>query len=269
MSSIEVKEKYKDYLNTREGVDNYNKFKKILYGTPDSLVIRVADFLLPEVEKKHLNIIDIGGGDGKRLRLLISILNSKGIKTSTVLVDQSSVFVDDLKESLKSDKSGYDIRPFCSTFENFVSDEKFDLILLIHSIYTFKDTSYIRKIKQMLKPDGRVLLIADSADSFLAKLKEITDSTFGTKRKNITSVIEDLKVNGFNVQSTISLTTYDECLKDGYLNDNGRLILSWIALRDYKYLSATIIKDATNLFIKYSKDGRIHDEEIFVVAKID
>jgi len=62
------KEEYKKYLSGRTGADKYNEFKRILYGHPDSLVLKIFAFVFPYLKrKKKLKILDVGGGDGKRL----------------------------------------------------------------------------------------------------------------------------------------------------------------------------------------------------------
>ncbi len=262
---IEVKEKYKNYLNTREGADTYNRFKEILYGTPDTLVLRLADRIMSHVHRKKLSILDVGGGDGKRLILLIDLLHSKGIECSATLVDQSGIFINDFDAT---DNFTANIQAVHSTFEAFESSQKYDLVLLIHSIFTFEDSFYVDKIKNLLNPQGIAIIVADTSDSFLAGLKAITDSSFGTERKNILSVVKDFTDVGFMVEQEMSDTCYGDCLSDGALNDNGKLILRWIALRDWSDIPPAIVDMATKLFIDKSNGGKICDKECFVYASL-
>ncbi len=264
---MEVKEKYKEYLNTRNGIDTYNKFKEILYGTPDSLVVRLFWFFSSKIRSKSIEILDVGGGDGKRLKLLISLLKAKGITSRTTLVEPSSIFIKDLQRSLLDHEFDYEVETVQSLFEDFSSKKKFDVILFIHSIYTFKDKKYIENIKKLLKPNGFVIFASDNKVSFLAKLKALTDSDYGSKRKDTGSVLRELKEESFTTEEAISITTYSDCLLNGQLNDEGKLILSWIALKDFRDISKETLEKATKLFLENSEDGKIKDKEIFIYAK--
>lgn len=266
MATTDVQEKYKEYLNTRQGVRRYNRFKEIMYGTPDSLVVRLADYLYPRITKQKVRILDVGGGDGKRLMLLMSLLSAHGVESSATLVDQSKAFVDDLRATLENHMLPYDIRAVHSTFEEYTTEETFDIILLVHSYYTFKDATYVDTIRRMLTAGGLVVVVSDNENSFLAQLKAVTDTRFGTERKKITSVLEELRAVGFITQTEISLTHYGDCISEGALDEDGRLILAWIALGTYEALSQDTINTATELFKAHSKNSRISDEEIFVFA---
>ena len=262
---IEVKEKYKQYLSTREGADIYNRFKEILYGNPDNLVLTLSNRLSARITKKKINILDIGGGDGKRLLLLMDTLNAKGVECSATLVDQSKIFIEDLETS---DNFTANIYPVHSTFEAFESLETYDVILLIHSIFTFKDASYVDRLKKLLNSQGVIIAISDSPDSLLAGLKAITDGSFGTERKGIESFIKDLKRGSFTTEQETVLTCYNDCISNGKLDNNGRLILGWIALRDWKEIPPAMVDMATKLFIERSKNRKICDTEYFVYANL-
>jgi SAM-dependent methyltransferase len=264
----DVKEKYKDYLNTREGADTYNGFKQILYGTPDSLVLRLGDGIAERLERKNINVLDVGGGDGKRLRLLRSLLGERGVESIVRLIEPSGIFTDDLKQSLAASKPPEPIEVIRSTFEAYEANRRYDLMLLVHSIFTFKDRAYIDQIGRSLKPDGLLVVASNDTDSFLTQLKAVTDATFGTKRREIASVWQDLEQAGYSLEFVRSTTTSAAvCMENGQLNENGKLLLRWIALRDWEDIPPEIVAAATEVFARNSVDGRIQEKEVFTFAR--
>jgi SAM-dependent methyltransferase len=267
MLDTDVKEKYKNYLNTEEGAANYNRFKGILYGTPDSLVSRIADSLSKQITKSSVTILDAGGGDGKRLRLLITLLAKKGIEVSATLVEPSRVFTNQLRETLIDEKETQ-IEVVQSLFETYGTDKKFDVILFIHSIYTFKDKGYIENIKRILDNDGLVFIASNDKGSFLSQLKQTLDASYSTKRREIDSVIRDLTEEGFVIEEQRSVTSFDDCLENGELTGDSTLIVEWLALRDLKDIPADILKTLITVFKENSHTGKINENEIFVLAKL-
>lgn len=259
------KVQYKKYLNDRKGADQYNEFKKILYGQPDSLVVKIFAFLFPFVKKrKNLKILDVGGGDGKRLRQLIDLLKSKNIDVSATLVEPSKTFTDDCRQAVKG--SHYDIKIVRSLIEDYKTTEKFDLILMIHSFYSFRDFPIFEKMSSMLERGGRLIIIGNDADSFLAKLKRITGRRRKGSRKDIDFIFSELKRNKFKYKVKKEKTIFDDCLKDGKLTADGQLIVSWIALSDYSQIPPDMKKEILELFQGESKNSKLMDREVFISA---
>jgi hypothetical protein len=139
--------------------------------------------------------------------------------------------------------------------------------MLVHSIYTFKDTQYISNIKKCLKKDGLLVIVADEPRGFLAKLKDITDKSYDTKRKDLDSVRTDLTSAGSVFEEQSSITYYSDCIEHGKLNEDGKLIVSWIALRDYNDIPKDILDASAEHFRMSSRNGRIEDEESFLFVR--
>ncbi len=264
-----AKEKYKEYLNTSEGVEAYNKFKEIMYDNPDSLITRLFDYVSPQIKNKKLNILDVGGGDAKRLKFLMRLLEAIGVSSKATVVEQSEAFINDLKSSLSDHKLGYEIKPIHSTFEDYQSKEKFDLILFIHSIYSFNDTLYLEKTKKLLKDGGSAIFVVNDKNSFLAGLKDILDDSFAVKRKNIESLRKEISEEGFVVKVKTSSTSFNNCLRDDKFTDDSRLIVSWIAMKEFDQIA----KEQADKSLKYiidrsTADGRLEEGEVFLFVTV-
>jgi SAM-dependent methyltransferase len=209
-----------------------------LYGDPDSLVGRMSAFFFQYIKrKKRINVLDIGGGDGKRLRQILDLLRENKISARATLVEPSKILTDDCRKAVKG--SRYGIKVARSLFEDFESGEKYDLILMIHSYFTFPDASVFEKISRLLKKDGILFVAGNEVDSFLAKLN------FKTKE---------------------SRTIFAGCLKNNELTKNGRLLASWIALSDYPKIPEKMKQELADVFRKNSKGSKIAEKEIFVIA---
>jgi hypothetical protein len=256
--TMDVKDQYLSYLNGEEGTVKYNKFKKILYGEPDSLVTRLFEYLKPRINEKKISLLDIGGGDGKRVSQLKELLEEEGIEVEITLIEPSEDFVKNVDQNAVH-------KVINSKFEDYVPEEKFDLILLIHSIYTFRDFTYLTKIKESLKDDGLVCIVANDKNSFLAQLKECVDEN--GKRKEVGSVIEELKTSGFNIEVIESDTRFSGCINlDGSLTEDGNLGLEWIAMRPIEEIDEEKLRCAEGCFVSNSKDGIISEKENFIFA---
>jgi SAM-dependent methyltransferase len=259
-----VKTRYIEYLDSKIGVKKYNKFKRILYGNPDSLVLELFDRIYPKFkERKEIRILDVGGGDGKRLRHIIDLFGKKGISVCAELIEPSKTFTDNLKNDLKKKK--YKINIFRSKLEDFKAEGKYDLILFIHSIYTFQDSGYLKKAKRMAAKNSSILIITNDRKSFLADLKKMTDQDFHSSRREIRDVENDLEREQLSFRKFRFNTVYGGIVKDGKLTKDGNLLLEWIALRNLRLIDEELKSQAVKAANKYSKNNIITDKEVLLM----
>ena len=258
-----VKTRYVEYLDSKPGAKKYNKFKRILYGKPDSLVLELFKRIYPKFkDRKSIRILDVGGGDGKRLRSLIDLFRKNGVNARTVLIEPSKAFTDDLKDALKKRK--YAIKIFQGKFEDFRSADKYDLILFIHSIYTFKDSGYLKKAKKLSAENSLLTIITNDYNSLLGGLKKITDQEFLSKRRDLRDVEADLEKEKLSYRKSKFNTVFKGILKDGRLTRNGELMLEWLALRDPRLIDKQTKDKAVQVIKKNSKNDIITDREVLI-----
>jgi len=267
-----VKTEYKNFLNTKEGAALYNKFKRILYGEPDSLIEYfncnfLTDKFVPHREK--LNICDVGGGDGKRIMQILGFLHKKYSKYFHLdLIEQSSVFCRSFENNLNK------ITPYSTVniqnclFEEVNFSRKYDFIFLIHSIYTLKDSNNILKLLQSLNPDGKIILFSNAEDSFLGALKKELDKGYSDKRFEINNIKESLNNFSISYNSYNFYTKWSIAEKDVY--SRMLIILQWLSLGRFSSFSEHRKQEIFDLIFDMatSKNGKYYfkeKEEIIII----
>lgn len=104
--------------------------------------------LLVKIKSNNISILDIGGGTGCLLDNLKS-LDSRIAYTRIVDIDSKSK-----KIALRNNH-----KYFCGKIENFNTDKKFDLIIMLNLIEHVKSpTIILKKVKSMLKKNGKILI---------------------------------------------------------------------------------------------------------------
>ncbi|MBF0207270.1 MAG: class I SAM-dependent methyltransferase [Oligoflexia bacterium] len=124
---------------------------------------------------KGPSILELGCADG----LMTDMLSSKF--TIVDCVDGSPVMVKRAKKNIKNDEDN--VRFYTSLFEDFTSDRKYKTIVISHVLeHVERPLALLRKFKNFLEPDGRIIICVPNANSFHRKmgvelgiLKKITD----------------------------------------------------------------------------------------------
>lgn len=261
----DAKTKYLEYLNSPEGAVKYNEFKNILYGKRDTLIQALFKIVYLKVKnKKEIDILDIGGGDGRRLRHLIDLFQKKKIAVKADLVEPSEEFIKNcIRESAKGK---YPINSEKNTLEKFSTKKKYDIIFLIHSIYTFRSNAYLAKIKRMLKEDGVAIFITNAKNSLLGGLKKIMDARYNSSRNDIESLLGGL--GEYQCEIKMFDTKFSGVLTKSQLNKKGNLILEWIGMDSLENVPSEIKEEARKFFVRRTKkDGRIWEKEVVVMTR--
>lgn len=242
-----VRKQYCEFLNTEHGASAYNAFKRYLYGDQDSLIQVLNNDVLQDLgvlRNEQLDVCDIGGGDGKRISHILSFLNSKfGVRFELDLIEQSKVLIDRFEPSL--------IQSFCHTtkinelFEDVVLAKQFDLIFLVHSIFALNNGATIQKIFSLKSPNGRIIVLSNAPDSFLAGLKSIADGNYPDKRYEIDNLKDSLTNLGIDFFIRHSQTKW--AIKRLGYDKFASVLLEWITLGQYQSFS----KDKKHKLIDY------------------
>jgi|GEM_PF-1364397 len=184
-----VRQNYKSYLDCIDGARAYNNFKSKFYTIQDSVVDHVVIELENHFQSKKLDVLDIGGGDGKRIiQILKTLHTSRQLKFSLDFIEQSEAFMNEFEVSNYSIKSYTDINTYHSDFEKVHLSNRYDVILLIHSIFAFNEQQVIADLVNKLSENGVIIIVSNSDSSFLAKAKKEVDSIFLDQRIEISNV---------------------------------------------------------------------------------
>ncbi len=261
----DVKSRYKQYLDSEEGARKYNEFKDILYGKRDSLVVKLFGIIYPKLKgRDSLRVLDMGGGDGRRLMHLIRLFRAEGVRIEADLVEPSRTFTKNARKTVL--ENGYTVRVERNTFEDFEPADArgYDLILSIHSIYTFRDDSYLKKVRGLLRPGGLAVFVVNDGSSFLGGLKRITDASYGTSRNEIDSLMRALE--GVPHRMLKFDTIFSGVSGAKGLNRKGNLILEWIGMRPLSDIPMEVRVQAARFFARRTRGGSIREKEVVVMV---
>ncbi|MDZ4794280.1 MAG: class I SAM-dependent methyltransferase [Bacteroidota bacterium] len=133
-----------------------------------NIVIRFKEWLdkkffikiLKQVQAQEISVLDIGGGTGWILDLL---------QTADKRINFTQVVDIDEKAKAIAEKKGHTY--FRGTIEAFVTDKKFDLILLLNLIEHVADPlAVLQKAQSLLAPGGIIVIKTPNTDSWDARL---------------------------------------------------------------------------------------------------
>jgi 2-polyprenyl-3-methyl-5-hydroxy-6-metoxy-1,4-benzoquinol methylase len=138
---------------------NYYSFlpiKKTLAGSvKEMLDKRLFRKLLRQLPGNELNVLDVGGGTGWLLNLIRSV-DSRVKKTQVVDMDTAA--------QAKAQQDGHDY--FLGKIEDFGTDTKFDLVLMLNLIeHVANPREVLLKAQSMLKPGGLILIKTPNIES--------------------------------------------------------------------------------------------------------
>ncbi len=275
MDADSQKTRYLEYINTPEGYDNYNDFKDFLYGKNDSLTRRlVTDHIRPFMQllrKESVRICDIGGGDGKRISHIVSDLFEKDGVTTSLTFIEPSVAGSSMFEKKQGSVKGFDhIIFFNGRFEEFETTEKFDLIILIHSIFTFSDKETIRKILDLKSENGKIIIVANDQNSFLAKLNREISKDYSEKRFEITDLEKIFDEKGIGYRKSEIVTSFSVA-KDSF-DTFSETLLKWVSLgkfHAYKEEQKRNLKQKLVSFAGSERMAGLLFKEVEVVIEIE
>jgi len=229
-----VKEEYKRYFQTHDGIENYNAFKSVLYGRQDTLVQTLFNNYIKKFRlQAPLIICDVGGGDGKRaVNICENIHKNAGIYLQLDFIEQSRLACQHFTQKIPRIKSFCEVEIFPKEIEDMVPNRKYDIIFLIHSIFCFRDFSILQHLYSHIKEGGMLMIVTNSSESFLGQLKEKLDEEYKDQRYEISRLTDDLKTHRFQFREE-SITTRWTVHKDA-VEAQLEIILQWLSLGHFK-----------------------------------
>ncbi|ACF45678.1 hypothetical protein Paes_0623 [Prosthecochloris aestuarii DSM 271] len=263
MTTSSIKDAYCSFLNTRHGAEVYRQFKRILYGSTDSL-IQVLDTQIFEhlisIRRSPVRICDIGGGDGERVMCIAAFLHEKFQSQIKIdFIEQSALYVEEFKRRHKSD---YCVtKAHCARFEHVdFNSHRFDLVLLIHSIFAFENVNSVDKIISLRETHGNIVVASNDTNSFLGGLKLLVDEGFDDRRYEISDLKQALQNRGIQFREFTFQTEW--AIENENYDRDILLILDWITLGRYsvftqskkndilRYIESQSIRNGGRFFFK-------------------
>jgi SAM-dependent methyltransferase len=252
-ANLSIKSLYRQYLNTKEGAETYEQFKRVLYTDDDSMMGTLNANLLPHLPSNSagvLRVCDIGGGNGRRIARILKFLHEKfDFRFELDFVEQSSPLMRGF-DSREIDAFS-EIKKFEMLFEDATLKTGYDLMFLIHSIFAFENSLAVDKICSLLKPGGVVLVVSNAPDSFLAGLKCVLDVGYNDSRFEITDLIkslDDRQIPSHQIQFKTNWAIHKATLRQ-----ETEVVLNWLSLGRYKDLS----DDSKNEVWRYIEENSL------------
>jgi 2-polyprenyl-3-methyl-5-hydroxy-6-metoxy-1,4-benzoquinol methylase len=141
--SDRINEIYPDHYYSTAGPD-----KSLLNRVRDALDKRLFARILNKIPGKSLSVLDVGGGAGWMLKLA---READSRVSYTAVVDLNS------KSRPLAVENGHEF--FCTLVEDFRTERKFDLIILLNLIeHVAVPETVLRNLSNLLQPQGRVVV---------------------------------------------------------------------------------------------------------------
>jgi cyclopropane fatty-acyl-phospholipid synthase-like methyltransferase len=144
--------------------------------------------LLDESIGPNFHLLDIGTGTGEFLKLALSKVKALP-RINLTLIEPSDDLVKQLPGSLDELAPSPTIHLSHSTFDDFSTKEKFDVVIASHLFYHIPKNTWrnqITKMVSLLKPGGRVIIVQREEDEAYAFKMRFKPLIFGEKFKSIT-----------------------------------------------------------------------------------
>lgn len=271
-----VKDKYKKYLQTYCGAQNYLDFKRILYSDNDPLVSFLNREIMPicmQNKNKSVEVCDIGGGDGYRILSILSYLYEKRkIEYRLDFIEQSKIYCKMFEKRLCDHPNINNVNIINNSFERVGCNKQYDIILLIHSIYSLNEGELFCKMLRMAKDNANIIIVCNSEDSVLAKVKRKIDIDYYDNRLEVGEIKNMMDV--LDIRYSISKYITKWSIKKNMLDIQLYTIFQWLTLGDYeKYteIQRKRIKDAVMEYSAFNKNKYVfkENEEIIIINAKD
>lgn len=273
MNSVRLK--YRQFLSTDCGAQTYSEFKNILYAEDDSLVSVLNNNYLPLLKPymfDELRICDIGGGDGNRITRILRYLNHKfHTKFHLDFIEQSNIYCNQFRQNVHVLGEYCSVTIMNALFEKVELSNKYDLLILIHSIFAFENGSAVDKLMSLLKENGRIIIVSNAMDSFLGRLKKIVDGRYSDERYEIDELRRTFEKKDIQYYEDHFFTEWT--IEREKFKRDLNIIFNWITLGEYDDFSKS---EKSKMDTYILGEGQFFEnryylkekEEILIVPKI-
>lgn len=165
-----------EYRNNKKGETTFETFLRYTDEKEKSAAV-LGEILARLLIKQGMAFLDVGSGNGEYLRLALGgVQNIK--KTLFTLLEPSPDLVKRLRSTTKLFPSNAVIKIVRSTFEDFVTDNRFDVVLASHVPLAKDDAEKLPEVYarmlEFLTPDGYLVVVLrgrDDIHEFRTKFK--------------------------------------------------------------------------------------------------
>jgi len=116
------------------------------------------------IDKDGISFLDVGSGNGEFLRLSLNRIKSlKGAEVT--LLEPNGDLIRQLRLNVKNFPSDATVKIVHSTFDDFVTDSRFNIILTSHPPFRRNELSQVfLRMLNLLEPNGRLVVVLRKKD---------------------------------------------------------------------------------------------------------
>jgi len=207
----------------------------------------VCNLITKHFNKSDLSIIDGGCGPGITINHALDGLLGKYNAT----IDA----IDSSKSALDAYRSNFEKRPNLlgdihhGTIEDTVIKKKYDVLLAIHSLYSY-DITKIKKLYDLVDNNGIGIITMQSKDGDMIKVMNLSELS---SEKIFEDVAGAFKDNGISTNVSYHEGHLDvtDIIKE-HMNENAKKLMSWLMFTPYDQMSEELRENVKNLTRKLS-----------------
>lgn len=222
-----------------------------LDGSEKSIVIRK---IIDHFKDKEVTLLDVGIGDGRYSAKIVQELSAANMKCSVLGVDPLPAAVRSVNKYFP------EFRVVAQRFEDFETDDKFDVVLATHSLYYVSNPAdCIKKMIDLTKPGGLTILVLWSDSCTLYRVYIQYKESCKISGANGFLTLEKAKTYLSSLQPAKSINT---------LLFSGRLVLShWKSMPGALESAAMIFSREASLCVSHKIQKEHTDSLLQVISR--
>ncbi len=261
---------YRNFLATKDGVESYRIFQRLVYGAEDSLVQELFRRTIRHLPKgRDVHLCDVGAGDGRRTSAICEMIQEHSNCIVHIdAIEQSPVYVERLRSRTFLTKGR--VRIFGERFEKTHVGGVYDLAFFIHSIFGMEGSDLLDRMLAM-RADHGVLIVASNATSGLfAALKNLLDTEYANGRLEIDLLTDGLRDQHVAYELHEFETAWE--IERDCLDQAVDWIGQWLSMGRYDRLDETVREQYRKALFSYADahNGRVawrERENILIVPR--
>jgi SAM-dependent methyltransferase len=176
------KEQYKKHWSESNTGKDFIGFKQFIKKAEEDIVAQVGEHIISSLNKKKIDVLDVGPGEGSLSIQLVSQLSNSHEVSSYTGVEISDEMIKALES--KKDKfaeNAHKLNLIHGDAEEVSYSQSFDLITSLNSWYGLAPEA-VKRLKQNLSGNGLLAILISSRESITVDLTEqFADSMFAAE----------------------------------------------------------------------------------------
>jgi len=222
------------YHATHETFESASNQRELILEWLEALAHRLD---LPS--RSHSRLLSVGCGGGVMDRRVARVFSDHVDSVSLVGVDPNPEHTQAFKRQLSGE--GFNVDVFTSGFEDFETNQAFDVVHFIHCLYYFEHIGpQLRKAVDVLSPDGALVVLQAPNEALNHLADRVWKKQFERSAwysNDVIAALESMNID-FEVERIDAEVDVTDCFADN--TESGREILDFIVQAETRRLSAAL-----------------------------